>query len=229
MNYKALASKLTQRSVLILLLVNIYPIIGVFLFNWDYLIIVLLYISETVIIGLINVFKIAIAEGVISDEDKKKYGITDTDDSQQNKTSETSKELKAFLIPFFMFHFIFFVYIQTEFVLALSGGISDKTIELEELLNFDFILNILLLAASHLYTFYFIFVKKKQYKTASPALLMFDPYKRIIIQQVTVIFGSLFIMITNAPIFFLIFLILMKIYFDLRVHFKFNDPFKLLV
>jgi len=68
-----------DHTILILIAVNLFPIIGVIIFNWDIFEIVALYVIETIIIGLYNVVKMGFTEG------KAKFG----------------------LIPFFLFTIIF--------------------------------------------------------------------------------------------------------------------------
>ena len=54
---------MTQRpSSRVLILANLIPLAGVLLFRWDILAILLLYWTESVIIGVINVFKMIFCE-----------------------------------------------------------------------------------------------------------------------------------------------------------------------
>lgn len=220
-----LSKKILEKPVLVLLLVNIYPIIGVLFFGWDYFIVVLLYIIETLIIGLINMLKMGGAQGKLSLKDKANMGITTSDSAQAKEMEEKPGCAKLILIPFFFVHYNMFVVVQSIFVVVLSTQFGNRNIELEQFLNLEFILSLLFLFGSHIYSFYENYILKEEYKQSSIIKLMFLPYKRIIIQQITVIFGSFLIMLTNAPVFFLVILIIMKIFFDLRAHFKVHDSF----
>jgi len=208
-----------DKSVWLLIAVNVYPIIGVLFFDWNYLSVVVLYIIETFIIGLFNVPKMIMARG---------------EPAQLKSTQKTSNSkelalgrgcLKLFLIPFFLFHFNAFVLGQSIFVFVISNQFGGLDTSFESFSNLEFGMNILLLLFGHAYSFYFYFIKKKEYLLVSEDQLMLQPYKRIFIQQFTVIFGVFVILATGAPIFFLVMLIVFKLFFDLRAHYKMKDIF----
>ena len=217
--------KLLEKSVIILFLVNVYPIFGVLFFGWDYFVIVLLYIIETVIIGLINILKMAKADGRLSEEDKKKMNFKDADRVQAKSLEENPGCMKFFLIPFFLVHYNMFVVVQTIFVVVISSQFGNREISIEQFLNLDFIFSLVFLFGSHLYSYIENYIKRGEYKQSSTIGLMFQPYKRIVIQQITVIGGTFIIMSTQAPVFFLVVLIALKIIFDLRAHFKIHRGF----
>ncbi|MBN1251727.1 MAG: hypothetical protein JXR51_04480 [Bacteroidales bacterium] len=191
----------SDKSLIILLAVNLFPIFGVFFLNWDSFEIIFLYVVETFIIGFINVLKMS-----------KKEGIE-----------------KFFLIPFFIFHYNFFILIQSIFVVIFWSIGNSGFDEINE--NFgneifysigskDFIIAVLLIIFSHSVSFYKNYIKNKEFLLYNIGELMFLPYKRIIIQQITVIGGAFIILLLKAPIGFLIIFIVLKIYFDMRAHFK---------
>ncbi len=217
--------KIQEKSVIILLAVNIYPIIGVLFFHWDYFIIVFLYIIETFIIGLVNILKMAKAEGSLSSENIKQLGIKTSDIPETKKMEENEGCLKFFLIPFFLVHYNIFVIVQGIFLFILTSTFDNKDFHLNNFMNLEFIFSIIFLLYSHLYSFQSNYIKNKEYKNTSIMILMFSPYKRIFIQQFTVIFGAFLIILTQAPIFFLIILIFAKTIFDLRAHFKIHSFF----
>ncbi len=208
-----------DRSVWLLLAVNIYPIIGVLFFDWNYLNVVVLYIIETFIIGLFNVPKMIMAKG----ESPKLKNTPKA--SNQRELMVGRGCLKIFLVPFFLFHFNAFVLGQSIFVFVISAEFGDVDTSFESFYNLEFGLNILLVLFGHGYSFYSDFIKKKGYLMVSEDQLMIQPYKRIFIQQFTVIFGVMIILATHAPIFFLVMLIVFKLFFDLRAHFKVQVAF----
>ncbi|MFI5133751.1 MAG: DUF6498-containing protein, partial [Chitinophagales bacterium] len=63
------------------------------------------------------------------------------------------------------------------------------------------------------------FLRTGQYKTTSMTMLMFQPYGRIFIQQVTVILGSMFLAFGAGKIFILIFAAV-KIFFETYFNFE---------
>ncbi len=203
-----------DRSLWVLFAVNLYPILGVLAFGWNYFNVVILYIIETFIIGLYNIPKMIIAKGDMP------QNIPPEDKIVEQGKSFARGCAKIILIPFFFVHFNLFVAGQTIFVIVMSTEMIDLDAASVLFFNFEFILNVLLIFGVHGYFFFFNFIGKKEYLKISEHTLMIQPYKRIFIQQFTVILGTIIIMATRAPIFFLVALILFKLMFDLMTHFK---------
>ncbi len=193
---------LKDKSLLILIAVNLYPIIGVIFLGWSPISVVLFYVIETFIIGLFNILKMLI--------------------------SNCNGFLKFFLIPFFIIHYNLFIIVQIAFLHFLETNIGAQEINLRFLFNIDYLINIAFIFASHGYSFYKNYIKKGEYKKASVVNLMFTPYKRIAIQHVTVLAGVFLIINFNAPIIFMFVLIILKIIFDVRAHYKIHDAFTLI-
>ena len=211
---------LKDKSLLILIAVNIFPIIGVLFLGWSSISVIFIYIIETVIIGLFNIPKMIMAK---ADFDAKliKNKELSSPITGQKKTKETKEGcLKAFLIPFFLIHYNFFIVIQGIFIYFIAKHIGQQEVEPQSFLTYDYLLSILFIVGSHAYSFYNNYVKKEEYKKASAIKLMFAPYKRIMIQQVTVLAGSFLIFYFEAPIIFMLVLIFLKIFFDVRAHYK---------
>src|SRR6187401_2695222 len=64
------------------------------------------------------------------------------------------------------------------------------------------------------------FIMTGEYKTSSLGYLMFQPYGRIFVQQVTVILGSMLLSFGAGKIFILVFA-LIKIFFEVYIDFDF--------
>ena len=62
------------------------------------------------------------------------------------------------------------------------------------------------------------FIINREYKTASMMRLMFQPYGRIFIQQLTVLLGSMFLVLGGGKVFVLIFA-LVKIFVDVYINY----------
>jgi len=214
-----------DKSLLTLIVVNIFPIIGVLFLKWNFLHVIFLYVIETVIIGLFNVAKIIISQkGVI------KIKIKDIDFSDPNALGSKNTEeypgcMKIVIIPFFLVHYNAFVLVQTVFFYFISTHLGEQEFNLQDFFNVDYILNILFIVGSHAYSFIQNYVKKEEYLKVSLSGLMIYPYKRVIIQQAAVIIGSFIIFFLKAPIIFMIVLIMLKMYFDIKAHNKIHNTF----
>ena len=80
-------------SYIVLVLANLFPLAGVFLLDWQVIDILLLYWAENVVIGIVNVLRMAVRR--------------------------TAKRL--FLIPFFCVHYGMFCFGHLSAVIALFG------------------------------------------------------------------------------------------------------------
>ena len=216
---------LKDKSLLILIAVNLFPIIGVLYLGWQPLSVVFLYIIETAIVGLFNVLKILKAKGDPDGNyiEPKKLDSPITDNNNIKKSPPGC--INVLLVPFFLVHYSLFVIAQAKGVYSMAERIGEQGIESLNFFNFDYLLNILFIIGSHAYSFQRNFIKKEEYKKASAMKLMFLPYSRIIIQQITVIVGGFLFLYFEAPIIFMLLLIILKIIFDVRAHYKIHDKF----
>jgi hypothetical protein len=74
------------------------------------------------------------------------------------------------------------------------------------------------LVVSHGISFYSNFLGRKEYVGRKAQEQMAEPYKRIIVLHVTIIFGGWFIMLLRSPVPALVLLIALKTAVDLRAH-----------
>ena len=158
------------------------------------------YFLETIVIGLFNALKMfwSIQFG------KSKSGFG--------------------LILFFLFHYGFFVAIQSIFGFALFGieakGIIKEPFHILE--NYTNILELQdikyalpAIIFMHLGKFLTDFIGNKKYNTFSANEIMFKPYLRIFIQQFVVIISSFFMVLGKVGIIAAILLILFRLIVDL--------------
>ena len=151
----------------------------------DPMAIVFAYIFETVIIGLIHVVKL--------------FYVVAYNDPEKGK----SKIIDYCSIPFFLIHYGAFVGIQSIIIYTGFAINDDRFSTSLSFSNFIDILNlegfnmvVFSIIVSHLFSFYFYFLKEKKYKNENLGAYMVKPYLRIFIQQFLAI----------IPFFFLIFM-----------------------
>lgn len=204
-------------SIVILIIVNLVPVLGIIFLHWKVADIVVLYVFETWVVGVFNIFKMIFASG-----GENPPGC-----------------IKFFLIPFFIVHYNGFVAIQGFFVimLILAPELNNTTLlatteGVTYTKSFEYLLNILSfktqlsfaylsIIISHLYSFVINYMLKKEYKNVLIFELMFLPYRRIIVQQIVVIGGTFLLLALNGNnMAFLITLIVVKIFFDIQGHHK---------
>lgn len=170
---------------------NLIPLIGMLFFGWSVSTILILYWSENVIIGFYNVIKMALAKG----EAKKQ-----------------STYQRFFLIGFFIVHFGIFTLGHAAFVFSFFGT---------DIPSFKSLLPALLaLFTSHGVSMFIHFIKNKEYERVSFESLFFQPYKRVVIMHLTIIFGAWVATAFHLPSLVLVVLIFLKIVVDIFFHKK---------
>ena len=202
-------------SVIALLLANLVPVAGVFLLGWQIFPLMFLFWSENVIIGAINVLKMLTAD----------------------PESPLSWAGKLFVIPFFCVHYGMFTFIHGVFVIGLFGGglkpgagfptpATFWRIAQENYLGWA----ILGLAISRGVSFATNYLGNGEYRQANLQQLMQQPYGRIVVLHLAILFGGFLMLALHSPVWGLLLLIALKMALDLRGHFaerkKFADAVK---
>lgn len=199
-------AKTVQRfspTVIMLVLVNFIPVIGVLLWDWSILEVMLVFWAENVVIGVVNVIKII----TVSTAGKKYSGLA--------------------VIPFFIFHYGLFTLVHGAFIFAFfgdgtyfdKGSIADGDMAYMRSLFLPgglLFIPALGLFISHLTSYFINFVGKKEY--TNPENLMFQPYGRVVVLHLATLFGGGLIQFLGAPILALLLLIALKILLDIGAH-----------
>ncbi len=200
---------LKRVSVITLILVNLFPIFGVLFMGWQVFSILFLFWTENVIIGVVNVIKMALA----APDDKFGQGS------------------KIFMIPFFCVHYGMFTLVHGIFIFVLFGGFLDKFEDLTDfpdalgaLFTADLGWAALALAASHIISLATNYIGKGEYKRASLGMLMGQPYGRVVVLHLTIIIGGFLLSIFGSPVAGMVLLILLKTFIDLMAHLLQHRP-----
>ena len=194
----------------LLIIVNLIPLYCVWFEGWNESEVFLVYCLETVIIGVVNVLKMACVTIFVKKTDVWQNGGT------------SSKQSGWFFIFFFIVHYGFFVFVQTQIFFSVSrlipnGSFFANYAKIPALLGDNGKLMLLIFVAYYTLQSFFDFFMSGNYKTISIGRLMFEPYIRIFVQQFVVILGSIFLSFGAGKIFILIFVIT-KIFFELFVN-----------
>lgn len=184
-------------SLVALVLANLWPLVGVVFFGWTTFSVLLLFWLENVIVGCINVGRMWKAA-----------------DSEGGKWS---------VIPFFIVHYGMFTAVHGVFVIAIFAGDPG-----EAGLTPDLVTRMvggagigpaaLALAASHGYSFVMNYLRGGEYQTAKLKRLMFQPYTRVVVLHVTIIFGGFLIVSQGQPVAALALLVVLKTAIDGVAH-----------
>jgi len=188
-------------SLLVLLVANALPIVGVLVLGWTVFPLVLLYWLENVIVGGFNVAKLLLA--------------------QPREPAYWAGKL--FLVPFFVVHFGGFTFVHGVLVLALFGPKGTQAFDLLGTVPTAIRANhlgwaVVSLVLSHGFSFYWNYVRNGEYRRASLNALMGQPYGRVLVLHFAVLFGGWIIIATGAPVLALVLLVLIKTAADVPAH-----------
>lgn len=181
-------------SALALIAANLVPLFGIVIAGWNVGDLMLLFWAESAVIGVYNLLKMARVAG---------WTI-------------------VFLGPFFVGHYggfmvVHLLFVYTLFINGLDGGTD---IPLPVVLQ-DFVIMapaLLAFVISHGVSYAQNFLGRKEYLGRDANTQMGEPYKRIIIMHVTIIFGGFLVMALGSALPALLLLIAMKLGADLYAH-----------
>ena len=190
-------------SLILLIAANLLPLAGVFLWDWDVFLLLLLFWCENVIIGLFGIARLVVA----ADRDTIVTGLFHP---------------LFFLVHYggFMFgHFMVLFGMYADHVAELGGDATAAGYYTLIIENLNWVA-IAALFLSHGWSFVENFMGHTEYVRLSPMQAMSLPYKRMFITHVALIFGGFFLIETGQPLVGLILLVLMKIALDVTFHRK---------
>jgi hypothetical protein len=219
----------TVVSVVSLIAVNLLPLVGVVFWGWSLMMVLVLYWLESGIVGVINVFKIARAEGgggppVVVNGNRVTIRLS----------GMASTMTKAPLIGFFILHYGIFWAVHGGFVflMPLFAGLSNPVLDPSApgfgIRPMDFgplpldglAVTTGLLAASHVVSYFTNYIGRGEYLRATPAGQMLSVYGRVVVLHVTIILGAVVIGAFGTPIAALVLLVGLKTIIDLALHLR---------
>jgi hypothetical protein len=182
-------------SAAALVAANLVPLAAVALGWWSTYEVMLLFWAENVVIGLVQVLRfgtLAVLRGMVA-----ALGVA----------------------VFFTLHYGLFTLVHGMFVLSLFAPEDGWDAAAGLLFSLDGLLfGLLALGASHLVSFVVNFLHGGEYRQAAPEALMMEPYGRIVVLHLAILFGGFATTLLGAPAAVLVVLVLLKIGFDLRAH-----------
>ncbi|MGI9235896.1 MAG: DUF6498-containing protein [Woeseiaceae bacterium] len=198
-------------SSVALVLANLVPLAGVVFFGWRVFDVLMLYWLENVLIGIINVMRMAV----------------------------TRDSGKWFLMPFFSVHYGAFCYGHLLAVTGLFSESLGAANVWEYFLGVPMSgsgpatsltpqwIAVASIAASHLISYFVNFIGTGEYLRTTANKLMFRAYGRIVVLHVAIIGGAALIEWLGSPVSMLVVLVAAKIALDLRYHLAEREGFKL--
>jgi hypothetical protein len=176
--------------------------------SWQVFPILFLFWMENVIIGASNVLKMIIC----------------------SPSDERQSVSKIFMIPFFCVHYGIFTAVHGVFIIFIFGMVGGVIIPGDFASDpFDIwgIMgklqlgwSVLALVVSHAVSFIVNYLGNGEYKRSNVAILMLQPYSRVVIMHITVLIGGFLVMLLGSPIIGLILLLILKTFIDITAHIR---------
>jgi len=196
---------LFRPSYVVLVLANLVPLAGVFFLGWQVFDILMLYWAENVVIGIINVLRMAVS----------------------------ARGGKFFLIPFFTVHYGMFCYGHLAAVTGIFSETMGAATARDYFFGMPadvawrspLWIAIAAIAASHLFSFFANFIADEEYRRTTTQKLMNRPYGRIVVLHFAIIIGAALIQWLGSPVMMLVVLVAAKIALDLRLHIAEREKF----
>lgn len=199
-----------------LIAANLVPLAGVLFLGWKVGDIVLLYWLENVVIGVMNVARIAAAEPDAL-----------TRNAPRGKKVRPHELLmaKAFLGGFFLMHYGAFcaghaTFLAFMFPVKGPGGRSLEMdgVILHMLTDPGILVAVLALFASHLVSYFRNYLGRGEYRQVDIAQLMTRPYGRIVVVHIFIIAGGFLVTFLKSPLIALALFVIIKTAVDLHMH-----------
>jgi len=201
--------KLTKEDI-VLIIANLIPVYGVWFQGWSATDAFIVYALETIIIGVMTLLKLLVMT------------LARGKDTWYNEGTSTRVGGLLFMF-FFAVHYGLFVAVQTSIfsqsadIVPAGKGLLYFFFNWYTYINEDIAIMLSAFAVSYLIRSFVPFIVKGEYKTISMMRVMFQPYGRIVVQQFTVILGSMFLVFGWGKPFILVFA-LAKIFFEIYLN-----------
>jgi hypothetical protein len=189
------APSVMSPSGLALVAANLIPLAGVLFFGWSLANVMVLFWAESAVIGFYTILKLAVV----------------------------GRAWSVFSILFFIGHFGGFMALHLGFIYALFvrgvNAAGAESVRAALVAVFAPVwLSLIGLVISHGISFYSNFIRGREYLSETTQRLMSGPYSRIVIMQLTIIFGGWVVQMLRSPVPALAILVLLKISADFSAH-----------
>lgn len=191
-----------------LLITNIITIFIALVEKWNLSVVIWIYWSQSVIIGLFTFFRIIALKKPVNLKKKAEKNI---DSKKQTELTETQLfYLNKFMVaPFFLFHYGAFHLVYFVFLIFMFK------------VNLYYVMTILIVAAlfflNHLISFLLNLKKDNEEKKDAGELMAFA-YKRIMPMHIIIIFGSFILDLCNNQFLVLLLFMALKTVADIKMH-----------
>ncbi len=183
-------------SAWLLLLVNLIPVFGVVMLDWQVLTVLVLFWLENVSVGLVNLLRMSL--------------------------TRSPAQQKLSMMAFFTVHYGGFALGHGFAVTHFFGDSSRLDLEPSQLWQFiqqqGLMLALLAMAISHLVSFLLNDARSQGLRDMAVGQVMRSAYQRVVLLHVTILIGGFLVQMLGSPIWALLVLVAGKISMDLKAH-----------
>ncbi len=215
----------SRPSTIALLGVNMIPVAGVLFLDWRVLDVLLLYWAENVVIGIINVFRMALAKedrgtGDPRTDQALREAIAAAPEKWETAHERVRRDRKIKMIPFFILHYGVFCVGHYVFLFSIFHS-SDFVPGFMSMFGYSYmpvLIGIGPIAASHVYSFFTNFIGKREYRHTTAKELMHRPYGRVMALHIAIVTGGALVDTLGEPVYLLVILVFAKTLLDAVFH-----------
>ena len=191
----------------LLVAVNLIPLVGVLSFGWDLLSLLILYWLESGVVGLINIPKMVRAQGPPAATPARVRG------------GRVFHANDVPLVAFFVLHYGIFWIVHGVFVFVLPLMIGRQPgFDYSALSSGVIGIGLIGLVISHVGSYFYNFLGRREYLKVSPEEQMFRPYGRVLVLHLTILGGTFLVASLGTPMALLVLMVVLKIVIDLVLH-----------
>ena len=205
-NFRFDAATFLRPSVLALLAANVFPVVGVVFLGWDVFLVLALFWTENLVIGFYTALKMLLV-------------------------SNSSWTARWAATAFFCVHYGLFTLVHGMFVFVVFGGqfFGDSSAEAvstwQRIAGSQLGWGGLALFISHGVSFFYNYIGAHEYRRSRLATVMEEPYGRVVLLHLTIIFGGFLVMLLGSPVAGLLLLVVLKTAMDIRAHLQQHDQY----
>ena len=198
-----------------LVLANLVPLVGVVGFGWTLHSILVIYWLESGVLGAAYVAKIRRAEGeddpeTLPDWEFSGFGDTNArsfDDLVGKPNQEIASQFVRFYAVFWLLHGAIVLFgLPSEYP---DMAVASPTVVATAAVGF---------VVSHAVSYHVNYLGRREYEHNGPVTLLSEPFHRVIVLHVTIVFVGIPIELAGAPAGSVVLLVALKTYFDLEAH-----------
>jgi hypothetical protein len=188
---------------------NAVPLVGVLAFDWSVAVLLVVYWLESGVVGASFFAKILRARG--EDDPEALPALELGDRSVASFVGHTNRSIAGF----FVLHYGAFWIVHGAFVSDLVGMPGTGRVDALPLAT-----SLVSLGGYHAVSFWQHFVVGDEATHQGPVTLMVEPYRRVFVLHLTVVFGGFVVAALGAPVALVAVLVLVKTLLDVRGHWR---------